>query len=163
MKKRFGTMALMAIMLLCTAMTCSGGDDSDNRNSNDSYLELRGTTWESTSWMAANQGYSDSDGKKTLTITFRDATYEAWLDTYKTGTPDNHTAETTLHYGGDYELSSTFMAGKYYIYCYDGNGDNESIRFEVFSQGSSQGFNRMEGYVYFPKLEETYRVVMVKK
>ena len=156
--KRLGTMALMAVMLLCSAMTCSGGDDPDERYTNDGYLELRGTTWESTSWQTDGQGYSDYDGAQKLTITFSDATYTARLESYSTGAYGTQTSGPSHHYGGNYELSSTIIAGKYYIHCYDGNGGDECIRFEVMSQGSV----RMEGKVYFPTLGETCRAVMVK-
>ena len=157
MKKRLGIMALMAITLLCSAMTCSGGDELDERYTSDTYLTLPGTTWESTSWQRDEQGYSD-EYRRTLTITFSDATYTAVLESYKAGAYGTQTSGPSNHYGGKYELSNTFIAGKYFIHCYDGNSNTESIRFEVMSQGSI----RMEGKAYFPTLGVTYRVVMVK-
>ena len=158
MKKRIGMMALMAIMLLCSAMTCSGGDDADDRYSGDGYLVLRGTTWESTSWQITNQWYSDYEGGHKLTITFHDATYEARFNHADIDSNGNHTSGGTHYYGGNYELSDTFIAEKYNIHCYDGSSNDERIRFEVISQGSI----RLEGNVFFPRLGETYRVVMMK-
>lgn len=158
MKKRFGTMALMAITLLCSAMTCSGGDEIDERSTSDTYLALPGTTWESTSWQRDNQVYSDYEDRQCLTITFSDTTYTARLESYKTGAYGTQTSGPSHYFGGDYKFSDTFIAGKYYIRCYDGNSNQECIRFEVMSQGST----RMEGKVYLPTLGETYRVVMTR-
>ena len=158
MKTRLGTMALFAIMILCSAMTCSGGEELDERYTSEGYLELRGTTWESTSLQSANQGYNEYEGRKTLTITFRDGTYDARLESYTTDAYGNHISGPMYYYGGNFELSDTFIEGKYYIYCYDGTSKKESIRFEVMSHGSV----RMEGYVYFTTLDATYRVVMEK-
>ena len=147
----------MAITLLCSAMTCSGGDEVDERYTSDTYLTLPESTWESTSCQRDEQSYSDGYARK-LTITFSDATYTARLESYETGAYGTQTSGPSHHYGGNYELSKTFIAGKYEIHCYDGNSNTESIRFEVMSQGSV----RMEGKVYFPTLGETYRVVMVR-
>lgn len=150
MKNKVVLLALAAMMILCTAATCSAGDDELYYNSHDGSLNVWGTTWEATSFQENGSWRTAYDSGRSLRIVFRNTTYEASYATHNNGSSGSSHSVGSSYYGGDCEVQGR------YIYCYDGNSRNERIRMEVIRIG----LREMEANVYLPSRNDSFRVIL---
>lgn len=147
--KKIATMALMAIMIICSASTCTNGDDEYDGHI-DNLLNLWDTSWQATHFWDYDMWVTPYDYAHRLTITFHNTTYEARYDGPTYDSNGQFISGQTSYYAGDCRVRDR------YIYCYDGRSNDERLRFEVIRFNEFE----MEAKVYLAKRNETVRVVL---
>ena len=144
-------MALMAIMILCSAATCTvSGDDNDRFNNYDNEQQLVGTSWKAVYFNDGHEWLDTEDYGCDFTITFFQNEYQA---TFTERVYDGRVSTRDHIYQGQYSAQYNT------IHCYDGSSSNESIRIDITRTGNGQ----MEATVNLVSIGERYTVRMLRK
>ena len=122
--------ALMAIMILCSADTCTiSSDDNETFYDGNSDMQLRGTAWKAYSFNDNSDWYTPDIYGCDFSIHFYEYGYEARFS--KQVDEGNVKSRDNL-YQGKYAVQGRSIS------CYDGNEDKESIRIEVVRTNNGQ-------------------------
>lgn len=148
MTKKIATMALMAIMIICSAATCTNDDEYDGNI--DNLLNIWETSWKASHFWDHDMWVTAYDYRHNLTITFHNTTYEAHYNGPTYDSEGRFISGQTSYYAGDCRVRDR------YIYCYDGRSNDERLRFEVIRYNEFE----IEANVYVAKRNETVRVIL---
>lgn len=144
-------MALMAIMILCSAATCTvSGDDDDRFDNYDNEEQLAATSWKAVYFSDGYEWLDTEDYGCDFTITFFQNEYQA---TFTERVYDGRVSTRDHIYQGQYSAQYNT------IHCYDGSSSNESIRIDITRTGNGQ----METTVNLVSIGERYTVRMLRK